>query len=166
MAGTLRQLGPRSSSNSKSNLSKVSRRPQNGGRAITPGDVCWTHGHSLFAARAHTNSADACWRRLRAAFPRSNEGALANRDTSLEGAIRGARPDEQERLARLSDQLRQLLRDSRRFSLIDITPIAREAQASNLQAGGGCDTHLAQRIGAELVIPGTVQEVSNRIHNR
>jgi Protein of unknown function (DUF2380) len=30
-------------------------------------------------------------------------------DTSLEGAIRGARPDEQERLARLSDQLRQIL---------------------------------------------------------
>jgi hypothetical protein len=46
-------------------------------------------------------------------------------DTSLEGAIRDARPDEQERLARLSDQLLQLLRDSGRFSLVDITPIAR-----------------------------------------
>src|SRR5262249_54172237 len=43
-------------------------------------------------------------------------------DTSLEGAIRGARPDEQERLARLSDQWRQLLRDPGRFSLVDITP--------------------------------------------
>jgi hypothetical protein len=32
-------------------------------------------------------------------------------DTSLEGAIRGARPDEQEGLARLGDQLRQILRD-------------------------------------------------------
>ena len=50
-------------------------------------------------------------------------------DTSLEGATRGARPDEQQRLARLSDH--QLLRDSGRFSLVDITPIAREAQASN-----------------------------------
>jgi Protein of unknown function (DUF2380) len=30
-------------------------------------------------------------------------------DTSLEGGIRGARADEQERLTRLSDQLRQLL---------------------------------------------------------
>ena len=39
-------------------------------------------------------------------------------DTSLEGAIRGARLDEQERLARLSDQLRQLLRDSGRFYLL------------------------------------------------
>src|SRR5262249_26809611 len=52
-------------------------------------------------------------------------------DTSLEGAIRGARTDEQERLARLSDQLRQLLRDSGRFSLVDITPIAgRRRQAT------------------------------------
>jgi hypothetical protein len=73
-------------------------------------------------------------------------------DTSLEGAIRGVRPDEQERLSRLSDQLRQILRDSRRFSLVDITPIAREAQASNLQACGACDVRLAQRIGAELAI--------------
>jgi len=37
-------------------------------------------------------------------------------NTSLEGAIRGVRPDEQERLAHVSDQLRQLLRDSGRFS--------------------------------------------------
>src|SRR6516162_2400474 len=86
-------------------------------------------------------------------------------DTSLEGAIRGARPDEQERLARLSDRLRQLLRDSGRFSLIDITPIAREAQASNLQACGGCDIQLARRIGAEMAITSTVQKVSNVILN-
>src|SRR6516164_3581338 len=87
-------------------------------------------------------------------------------DTSLEGAIRGAaRPDEQERLARLSDQLRQLLRNAGRFSLVDITPIAREAQASNLQACGGCDMRLARRIGAELAITGTVQKVSNLILN-
>jgi hypothetical protein len=86
-------------------------------------------------------------------------------DTSLEGAIRGARADEQERLARLSDQLRQLLRNAGRFSLVDITPIAREAQASNLQACGGCDMRLAQRIGAKLAITGTVQKVSNLILN-
>jgi uncharacterized protein DUF2380 len=86
-------------------------------------------------------------------------------DTSLEGAIRGARADEQERLARLSDQLRQLLRDSGRFSFVDITPIASEAQASNLQACGGCDMRLARRIGAELAITGTVQKVSNLILN-
>jgi len=86
-------------------------------------------------------------------------------DTSLEGAIRGARADEQERLAHTSDQLRGLLRDSCRFSLVDLTPIASEAQASNLQACGGCDMRLARRIGAELAITGTVQKVSNLILN-
>ena len=58
-------------------------------------------------------------------------------DTSLEGAVRGARADEQERLAHVSDQLRELLRGSCRFSLVDLTPIAGEAPASNLQACGG-----------------------------
>ena len=61
--------------------------------------------------------------------------------------------------------MRQLLRNSGQFSLVDITPIAREAQASNLQACGGCDMRLAQRIGAELAITGTVQKVSNLILN-
>jgi hypothetical protein len=86
-------------------------------------------------------------------------------DTSLEGAMRGARADEQERLASLSDQLRQLLRDSCQFALADLAPIAREAQASNLQACGGCDTRLARRIGAKLAITGTVQKISNLILN-
>src|SRR5262249_19564646 len=48
---------------------------------------------------------------------------------------------------------------------VDITPIAREAQASNLQAFGDCDTRLARRIGAEMAITGTVQKVSNLILN-
>jgi Protein of unknown function (DUF2380) len=60
--------------------------------------------------------------------------------------------------------LRKRLRDSGRFSLVNITPIASEAQASNLQACGGCDIQLA-RIGAELAITGTVQKVSNLILN-
>ncbi len=86
-------------------------------------------------------------------------------DTSLEGATNGPRADEQARLARVSSQLRQLLKDSGRFSPVDITSIASEAQASNLQACGGCDMRLARHIGAELAITGTVQKVSNLILN-
>jgi hypothetical protein len=86
-------------------------------------------------------------------------------DTSLEGAINGLRGDEQTRLGRLSDQLRQRLAESGRFSLVDVTPIADEARESNLQACGGCDTRLAKRVGAELAITGTVQKVSNLILN-
>ena len=86
-------------------------------------------------------------------------------DTSLEGELAGSREDEQARLARLGDQLRQRLRESGRFSLVDITPVAREARASNLQACGACDVQLAKRIGAELAMTGTVQKVSNLILN-
>jgi hypothetical protein len=86
-------------------------------------------------------------------------------DTSLEGATNGVRADEQARLSRLSNQLRQRLAESGRFSLVDISPIADEARASNLQACGGCDTRLAKRIGAEFAITGTVQKVSNLILN-
>jgi hypothetical protein len=86
-------------------------------------------------------------------------------NTSLEGATNGLRADEQARLGRLSGQLRQRLTESGRFSLVDITPIASEARASNLQACGGCDSRLAKRVGAELAITGTVQKVSNLILN-
>jgi hypothetical protein len=86
-------------------------------------------------------------------------------DTSLEGEAKGPRPDEQARLARLSDDLRRRLAESGRFTLVDITPVASEARASNLQSCGGCDVRLAQRVGAELAITGTVQKVSNLILN-
>jgi hypothetical protein len=86
-------------------------------------------------------------------------------DTSLEGATYGLRSDEQERLRRSTDQLRQRLVESGRFSLVDTTPIAGEARASNLQNCGGCDIRLAKRVNAELAITGTVQKVSNLILN-
>src|SRR5260221_4217872 len=67
-------------------------------------------------------------------------------DTSLQGEISGTRADEQARLNRLGDQLRQRLRESGRFSVIDITPIASEELACYLQACGGCDNSMAIRI--------------------
>jgi hypothetical protein len=75
------------------------------------------------------------------------------------------RVDEQARLRHLSDQLRQRLTNSGRFSLVDIAPLASEARASNLQGCGGCDMQMAKRLGAELAITGTVQKVSNLILN-
>jgi Protein of unknown function (DUF2380) len=86
-------------------------------------------------------------------------------DTSLEGEARGARADEQTRLSHASDQLRQRLAESGRFTLVDIAPIAREAKASNLQSCGGCDVDLAKRVGADLAITATVHKVSNLILN-
>jgi len=86
-------------------------------------------------------------------------------DTSLEGAMNGPRADEQRRLARLADELRKRLAASGRYAPVDVWPVAAEAQASNLQACGGCDARLARRAGAELAVTGTVQKVSNLILN-
>src|SRR5437016_6337705 len=84
-------------------------------------------------------------------------------DTSLEGAMNGPRADEQRRLAGLADELRRRLAASGRYAPVDLSPVAEEARASNLQACGGCDASLARRAGAELAITGTVQKISNLI---
>jgi hypothetical protein len=86
-------------------------------------------------------------------------------DTSLEGEISGPRQDEHERLIRAADQLRRALAGSGRFQVLDIAPVADAAHNSNLQACGGCDVKLAERLGADLAITGVVQKVSNLILN-
>ena len=86
-------------------------------------------------------------------------------DTSLEGELQGVRTDEQARLKRVGDQLRRGLAESDKFIIVDIAPVEAEALKSNLQACGGCDVDLAQRLGADLSITGTVQKVSNLILN-
>jgi hypothetical protein len=86
-------------------------------------------------------------------------------DTSLEGATNGPRADEQARLLRAGDQLRQRLAQSGKFVIVDTAPLAAEVHASNLQACGGCDVDFARKLGADLAITGTVQKVSNLILN-
>jgi len=86
-------------------------------------------------------------------------------DTSLQGEVYGPRSDEHDRLMRAGDQLRKELADSGRYRLVDIAPVNAAAHGSNLQACGGCDVGLAQQLGADLVITGVVQKVSNLILN-
>ena len=86
-------------------------------------------------------------------------------DTSLQGEVNGPRSDENDRLIRAGDQLRKQLTESGKFQLLDIAPINAAAHGSNLQACGGCDVQLAQRLGADLAITGVVQKVSNLILN-
>jgi hypothetical protein len=86
-------------------------------------------------------------------------------DTSLQGEVDGPRSDEQGRLMRAGDQVRKALADSGRFTVLDIAPVNVAAHGSNLQACGGCEVQLARQIGADLVITGTVQKVSNLILN-
>jgi hypothetical protein len=86
-------------------------------------------------------------------------------DTSLQGEVNGPRTDEQDRLMRVGDQLRKELTESGKFHLLDTSPVNAAAHGSNLQACGGCDVQYAQRLGADLVITGVVQKVSNLILN-
>jgi hypothetical protein len=86
-------------------------------------------------------------------------------DTSLEGEMKGERSDEHLRLLKAGDQLRDEVTQSGRFELLDMSGLNVAAQSRNLQACGGCDVQLAQQIGADLVITGVVQKVSNLILN-
>jgi Protein of unknown function (DUF2380) len=86
-------------------------------------------------------------------------------DTSLQGEVYGARSDEQARLARIGDRVRDELAASGKFRLLDIAPVNAAAHGSNLQACGGCDMKLARELGADVAITGVVQKVSNLILN-
>ena len=86
-------------------------------------------------------------------------------DTSLEGETNGPRADETARLVRLGQQLRALVTKSGKLEVVDIAPVEDEARKANLQKCGGCDADLAEKLGAEISITGTVQKVSNLILN-
>ncbi len=74
-------------------------------------------------------------------------------------------PAEEVRLKRLAETLRKRLAESGLVQVVDIGPVEEAAQASNLQACGGCDADLAKKVGAQLSITGTVQKVSELILN-
>ena len=84
-------------------------------------------------------------------------------DTSLQGEIDGPRSDEAQRLIRTTEQIRKGLAESGKFTILDIAPVNEAAHHSHLQACGGCDVDLAQKLGADLAITGVVQKVSNLI---
>lgn len=86
-------------------------------------------------------------------------------DTSLEGEMRGENDAETLRLDALGSQLREAIGKADGFVLVDIAPVREEALARNLQRCGGCDRQLAERVGADWSVTGTVQKVSNLILN-
>jgi hypothetical protein len=86
-------------------------------------------------------------------------------DTSLQGEVSGPRADEHDRLIRVGDQLRKEMAESGKFQLLDISSVNAAAHGSNLQACGGCDVQYAKQLGADLVVTGVVQKVSNLILN-
>ena len=87
-------------------------------------------------------------------------------DTSLQGEVEGVRPEETRRLVLISDALRAALEASDRYELVDTAPGARAiAEAGHLYGCNGCDAVIADSLGADLAVTGTVQKVSNLILN-
>ena len=86
-------------------------------------------------------------------------------DTSLEGATYGPRADQQTRLMKITDQLRDRLAKSGRVAVVDIAPLAPQAKAVNLRTCDGCDVDFANQLGADFAVSGWVQKVSNLILN-
>ncbi len=87
-------------------------------------------------------------------------------DTSLEGEVSGPREDEQRRLKKISQELRQSLAASGRYDIVDTTVAAKHIDdAGYLHSCNGCDIAIARDLGAALAMTGTVQKVSNLILN-
>jgi hypothetical protein len=86
-------------------------------------------------------------------------------DTSGADPLKAPDAEHRARMTQASERLRARLAESGRFKVVDIAPVTDQARASNLQACGGCDVTLADRIGADLSITGMVYKVSNLILN-
>ena len=74
------------------------------------------------------------------------------------------RPDEEARLRRLDQQLRDLLARSGQYQPVDLGAVATAARAANLRECD-CDVAFARQIGADVSVTGWVQKVSNLILN-
>ncbi|MBC7314723.1 MAG: DUF3280 domain-containing protein [Rhizobium sp.] len=84
-------------------------------------------------------------------------------DTSTEGAYDGERPDQTARTHLLEERTRQRFGEEG-FVLLANDAIADElARTSNPADCYGCERHMAERLGADYVLVGEVQKVSNLI---
>ena len=86
-------------------------------------------------------------------------------DTSLQGQEQGPSEDQQKRLAALDSQLGDALLHSGCCSVADLSPVAKQAQAMDMQDCNGCEVDLARKVGAKISVTGWVQKVSNLILN-
>lgn len=86
-------------------------------------------------------------------------------DTSLEGEMMGPQEAETRRLEALGRALRVAYEADAGHRLADVGPVRERARSRNLRECGGCAAGLAQEVGADLAVTGTVQKVSNLILN-
>jgi hypothetical protein len=84
-------------------------------------------------------------------------------DTSTEGAYDGVRDDQTARLRLVEEAVRTRFREEG-FALLPTDPVAPDlAQVVNPADCAGCELRLAEKLGADYVVVGEVQKVSNLI---
>jgi len=84
-------------------------------------------------------------------------------DTSTEGAYFGARDDETARTRLLEEAVRDRFAEAG-YAFMDLAPIADTlAQTVNPANCYGCDIRMGKALGAEYILVGEVQKVSNLI---
>ena len=86
-------------------------------------------------------------------------------DTSLQGEIQGPRNDEQQRLASLDGQLRDMLASSGCCVMANMAQVMDPARRVDIRSCNGCDLDLARKVGAGISVIGWIQKVSNLILN-
>jgi hypothetical protein len=82
-------------------------------------------------------------------------------DYSAGGGVIGETPDDVAQLKRATDEARQLLVQSGRYMLVDVSHADGEpVKAKSLRTCGGCEADIAQKIGAEQSFVGVVARSS------
>ena len=71
-------------------------------------------------------------------------------------------PEEKRRLAIITEELTKLIKQSRRYEVIDPAPIAAEIEEkSPMHKCNDCEDDLAKKVGAEVAFIGTVRKASD-----
>jgi Protein of unknown function (DUF2380) len=74
--------------------------------------------------------------------------------------------EEQARLKLVNDELVKLLGNDKRYSVVDIAPIAKDIEAAApLNACNGCEIDLAKKAGGEIAFTGLIDKASATLLN-
>lgn len=86
-------------------------------------------------------------------------------DSSLEGEMKGVNPAETARLETMAPRLRADIDAEAAFAIMDIVPVRAKSKERSLRKCPKCALDLGKELGADIVVTGTVQKVSNLILN-
>lgn len=85
-------------------------------------------------------------------------------DVSLEGEYNGTRPDETQRLALITTELRDLAARDAGLEVVDLGAVAADIEhAAPFYKCDACEVDIARKVGAEVAITGAVRKISNLV---